>query len=343
METSIMEKARKASFKLRSLLYNSTLKPQLCLQLFDQLIKPICLYGSEIWGPHTIKTSTVSKFCESLAKPESEKLNISFSKFILGVHKKSQNSAVRGELGRLPFGIDIAANIIAYHNSLKQKTKGTILNESFQLFHSHATKYSWVSKCQQLIQFIKGTNGQDITNRKSIIKHCKDLYIQHWKQKISSESKMRTYILFKNNFCYEQYLNILTADLRKPLTQFRISAHNLEIERGRYTRPITPLDKRTCKRCKAAIGSELHFLFNCVELISVRENLLQNIKEKCSLFTTLSDENKLVYLLTSEGMILTYIAVFLKKTFAITMSMVDCLCQFDFCICIHVIFVISLY
>ena len=48
MENSIMEKAKKALFKLKSLIYGSNIKPKSCLQMFDQLIKPICLYGSEI-------------------------------------------------------------------------------------------------------------------------------------------------------------------------------------------------------------------------------------------------------------------------------------------------------
>ena len=124
---------------------------------------------------------------------------------------------------------------------------------------------------------------------------------------------MRTYILYKNNFCYEKYLDILATELRKPLTQFRISAHNLQIERGRYTRPITPLDQRLCKRCNTATDTELHFLFNCTTLISAREKLLDNVMEKCPHFAKLTNESKLIYLLNSEGLILTDIAVFLKR------------------------------
>ena len=124
---------------------------------------------------------------------------------------------------------------------------------------------------------------------------------------------MRTYILYKNNFCYEKYLDILATELRKPLTQFRISAHNLEIERGRYTRPVTPVNQRICRRCNASTDSELHFLFECGLFTSQREQLFINLTENCPLFTTLSDENKLQYLLNSEGSALTEIAVFLKK------------------------------
>lgn len=124
---------------------------------------------------------------------------------------------------------------------------------------------------------------------------------------------MRTYILFKNEFQYEKYLDILSMELRKPITQFRISAHNLEIERGRYTRPITPLDQRICKKCKTDIGNEMHFLFNCASLTPQRELMLENTILNCRHFINLSEENKLIYLLNSEGLTLTDIAVFLHR------------------------------
>jgi len=50
-QKTLTNKAMKALFKLKHLLYGSNLNPNVCLQLFDQLIKPICLYGAEIWGP----------------------------------------------------------------------------------------------------------------------------------------------------------------------------------------------------------------------------------------------------------------------------------------------------
>ena len=94
-------------FKLQGLLIQSNLKPSLALRLFDQLIKPICLYGSEIWGIEKLKLNNISKVYESMDSFTSEKPNLSFSKFILGVHKKAQNTTVRSELGRFPLGIDI--------------------------------------------------------------------------------------------------------------------------------------------------------------------------------------------------------------------------------------------
>ena len=57
--------------------------------LFDQLIQPIAVYGSDIWGPDRIKVHNDNrfKFLESLTKFTCESLNLSFSRFILGVHR----------------------------------------------------------------------------------------------------------------------------------------------------------------------------------------------------------------------------------------------------------------
>jgi hypothetical protein len=54
-------------------------------------------------------------------------------------------------------------------------------------------------------------------------------------------NKLRTYRLFKPNFSFEPYLLYLSEEKRKLLTKFRISAHKLEIEQGRYHKAIFPI------------------------------------------------------------------------------------------------------
>ena len=47
-ERNMTAKASKALFKRRSLLNDTHISPTIALTLFDQLIKPIALYGSEL-------------------------------------------------------------------------------------------------------------------------------------------------------------------------------------------------------------------------------------------------------------------------------------------------------
>ena len=50
---------------------------------------------------------------------------------------------------------------------------------------------------------------------------------------------------------------------RQALTKIRISAHILQIEKGRYCRPVIPREQGICKFCRStenACDDEIHFL-----------------------------------------------------------------------------------
>ena len=113
-----------------------------------------------------------------------------------------------------------------------------------------------------------------------------------------SKNKLRTYRKFKSIFKLEPYLLFGTKQQRKLLTKFRISAHNLNIEKGRYIG--TTVEDRICNLCKNNIEDEVHFLITCPLLEKFREPYIKNIKETYKNFSLLSDENKLIWLLSSE-------------------------------------------
>ena len=76
---------------------------------------------------------------------------------------------------------------------------------------------------------------------------------------IVKQGKLRKYYTFKPFMKKEVYLQcIKNRDVRKCLTQFRISAHQLAIERGRYKN--IKVDERFCKYCTAKeVEDEIHF------------------------------------------------------------------------------------
>ncbi len=61
-QQALFKNALRALFKLKGMVGGANLLPQVTLMLFDQLIKPIALYGSEIWGHETISTKTPRNF-----------------------------------------------------------------------------------------------------------------------------------------------------------------------------------------------------------------------------------------------------------------------------------------
>ena len=78
--------------------------------------------------------------------------------------------------------------------------------------------------------------------------------------------------------------------MRNKLTKIRISAHSLAIKTGRYTKPVTPSDQRTCKYCKHlhVVEDEIHFLFQCPQYNSIRSKF--GIYEKVLAPTDILDE-----------------------------------------------------
>ncbi len=125
---------------------------------------------------------------------------------------------------------------------------------------------------------------------------------------------MRSYKLYKHTFGREDYLCIKNEKHRTALTKFRISAHTLAIERGRYTRPPTPVENRICKQCTdKKVEDEHHFLLECTKYQTQRDILFQIVSTKCKLFETLSTENKFIYLLSAGIGVAKHVAEFIHE------------------------------
>ena len=58
------------------------------LELFNSIVVPLILYGSDVWGIYNTH--------------EVDKINLRFSKLILGVKQQTPNASVFDELGRFP-------------------------------------------------------------------------------------------------------------------------------------------------------------------------------------------------------------------------------------------------
>ena len=119
---------------------------------------------------------------------------------------------------------------------------------------------------------------------KSALKQAKNnltnRYSDYWKQTITNQPKMRTYIKFKSNFVIEDYLNIHNVHARKALSRLRTSARNLRIERDRYATPRIPPDKRICIKCNMGhIEDELHFLLECPLYSNERQAFINSIMQ----------------------------------------------------------------
>ena len=94
------------------------------------------------------------------------------------------------------------------------------------------------------------------------INKLKENYILHWENQIGinlqEEGKLCTYRKIKRNFTYENYLDdVHIKQHRIALTKLRISAHKLQIEKGRYSRPAVQRSDRICKYLNRALNKNV--------------------------------------------------------------------------------------
>jgi hypothetical protein len=100
---------------------------------------------------------------------------------------------------------------------------------------------------------------------------------------------------------------------RKNITRLRITAHRLQIERGRYQG--IPNEERQCLRCDSSdIDDEKHFLFSCSHLNEERKKLYDGINLCCNNFNQLDPTEKLIWLMAVDNPdILTRISNMVQK------------------------------
>ena len=140
-------------------------------------------------------------------------------------------------------------------------------------------------------------------------------YTSEWLAKLqglTTNPILRTYNLFKKEFRWENYLScIQNPQYRNALTKFRTSSHTLEIERGRHTNPITPVEERLCNVCHV-LEDELHFRLGCNMSTDERTAFLYQIQNKYSQFITLDNKEKFICLLQNEDtQVITWTAEFI--------------------------------
>ena len=133
----------------------------------------------------------------------------------------------------------------------------------------------------------------------------KQAEIESWKNKLmhngndQNGNKLRTYRTYKSQFQTKHYVKLnMSGDQRKVLAKFRSCNLPLEIEKGRYTRPKTPLNDRICKFCNSnTIEDETHLLISCSFYDDIRYKLFQYTVQMNPHFMNLTPDEKLIFIM----------------------------------------------
>ncbi len=156
---ALTKKAMKCSFSISKLLTAQFYTPiDVQLHCFDIMVKPILLYCSEICGQDLLHSSKEWKIDILDNNYDIEKMHIKFCKYLLHVHSKTSNIAVRSELGRQTMICSVIASILRYFCRLNSMSDDRPLKQVY-----NATKSSKFSM-QNLSDKLFDTFGIDFTD-----------------------------------------------------------------------------------------------------------------------------------------------------------------------------------
>ena len=176
-----MNQARKAMFSLLTKARRLSLPVDIQCDLFEKIVLPILLYGSEVWGYTNLL--------------QIEIFYRKFLKTVLYLNKSCPNCIVYGEVGKLPLKTFVEKRMLSYWirvaGSKDSKLSHILFNLQLKLHQNSEIKFDWLSKIESILNCC-GRNSEllDLSKydniAKQFIKHgiCRtidDLAIQDWR------------------------------------------------------------------------------------------------------------------------------------------------------------------
>ena len=242
-------------------------------KLFDTFVGSVLNYGGEILGLNEAKDIELihSKFC----------------RWILHVRKSTNLTGLYGELGRVPFIIQRKIRMINYWVKLLGLNDQSIHKKLYSMLKQDADNNisyngsNWAFQIKSLLNELGLSyiwlQQNEFTIPVNLIKQrIFDNYYQSWYSNINNSSRLSMYSRYKHDFLFETYLDTIPDQkFRITLTKFRLSSHNLAIERGRFEN--IPRNDRICRCCNLhMVESEYHFLLVCPLYNDLRKKYFKN-------------------------------------------------------------------
>ena len=241
-------------------------------KMFDILVGSILNYSSEVWGMHDAK--------------DIEIIHTKFCRWVLNVKKSTNLSALYGELGRVPFIIQRKFNMIKYWAKLMRSSDSFLPKKMYGILKDDVDSgntyngTNWASCIKSMLDnlglsYVWLQQGEIDIPLSLIKQRIFDHYYQTWYTDINNSNRLITYARYKHEFNCENYLDFIANKKYKvAFTRFRLSSHDLQIERGRYENIARA--ERICKCWNMSkIENEYHFLLVCPLFAELRRKFFK--------------------------------------------------------------------
>ena len=265
-------------------------------KLFENLVQPVLLYGSAIWGlsEHGVINTVQNKAC----------------RLFLGVGRYASNIATRGDMGWSSCVSKQQLEAIRLWIRLR-KMPGNRLTRRVHEWSNRRAK-SWESRVRSLLSDLDMTGdlqNHSVRQTLNIAKQkLNDLDNTKWNRELWNDrrnpengNKLRTYRRYKTALLTEPYVEtLIPRHHRRVLAMLRCGSLPLAIETGRRTK--TPLERRVCQFCPGTLEDETHFLIDCPIYSDIRYDLFYRAQDSDNSFTLMNSTQKLNFLMNKADM-----------------------------------------
>ena len=267
--------AQRALFVIKSKKDMYDLPIDIVLDLFDKMILPILLYGSEIWGYENL--DSIEVFYRE------------FLKYILRLNKQTTNCMVYGEAGKKPLSITIKSRMICFwHKTItgpSNKLSAKLLNLLNNLHQQNQHTSSWLKNIEQILNtsgmgyiWLDPTLVNHNVLKKEIEQRLSDIYTQEWQSQVNTMRSCTIYRSIKPYFKQEKYLMLPNIADRINICKFRCRNTKIPVVVRGYTNrniPVTAYEDRICDICdKNELGDEYHYILECPAFQNPRNRYL---------------------------------------------------------------------
>jgi hypothetical protein len=207
----LLQRGYKAMFKLTSLFKQAKPGFITSMHLFDHMVKPVLLYGADIWGDCWVNTK--SSLYNALKNDIVEICHMKFCKYILGVNKRTTNIGVYGDTGRYPLTCSAALYSIKYWHRIANMNiqDDGLLQSALKENLSCDSQLSWVTNICRMLSTMNETMdtvlNKSTNYTRQFLKALTDVFRNGWQRELFTDerkqgygNKLRCYRSFKTEF-----------------------------------------------------------------------------------------------------------------------------------------------
>ena len=112
------------------------------IDLFNKIVKPILLYGCEIWGFGNLDYI--------------ERVQLRYFKYIFNLKNSTSSAMIYGELGVIPLAVDIKSKVLTFWSKIigtdeTNKLSHEVYKISFVRHQNNEIKSQWITNLKALI------------------------------------------------------------------------------------------------------------------------------------------------------------------------------------------------